>query len=552
MEFIAGSVPACKNPMRMVQPTARDRFLEFSGSNLGALSMRTRFAPLAASAVLMAASATAQQQPQQPRPVTPPAANEARADDRTTPEFRSEKSMTAAQAAEMFRSARHSLADGIGVAERTCGGKAVAAHCCTKTSAELEEMRLSAPKKSPAGRPDIARGGTPSEPNERKRDEQDRTIDQNRGAAETGKGPVCVVTCLVGDDRLVELIICSQSGQVLAQRQVNSIAGRQVQSSNAYDSNVRTSDGDARFDHLPVQAAVANVPQSPGVHESVDSPQREIDRRDVTRQLDRRSDRGFVMASRTQKASDLIGKPVRNVENEDLGKLEDIAIDPQSGRAIYGVLSFGGFLGMGDKLFAIPWSSLSLPSDAQRLVLNVSKDSLKTAEGFDKSNWPNMADTRWAADTHRYYSATPYWQSGDADVATPDSPSRADERSRWYAQSRSWQKCSDLIGKHVRSRTSEDVGEMRNVVIDPDSGRAVYGVIEYRSKRFAIPWAAFSLSADAKYFQLNVDTTKLLDSVAFNDSNWPDMTDRRWATEIHRYYGVDPYWPANDEISRRP
>lgn len=114
---------------------------------------------------------------------------------------------------------------------------------------------------------------------------------------------------------------------------------------------------------------------------------------------------------------------------------------------------------------------------------------------------------------------------------------RCDERSRWYAQFRSWQKCNDLIGKDVRSTANEDLDELRELVI---------------GKRFAIPWKAYSLSSDAKALVLGVDKAKLLDSVAFNDSHWPDMTDRRWAAEIHRHYGVSPYWPAGDDLSRRP
>src|SRR5262245_55053171 len=93
----------------------------------------------------------------------------------------------------------------------------------------------------------------------------------------------------------------------------------------------------------------------------------------------------FAMAKRTQKATDLMGKKVINTANENLGKLEDIVVDATSGRILYGVLSFGGFMGMGDKLFAVPWDALELPADAKSLVLSVGKDRLKSAEGFDKN-----------------------------------------------------------------------------------------------------------------------------------------------------------------------
>jgi hypothetical protein len=76
----------------------------------------------------------------------------------------------------------------------------------------------------------------------------------------------------------------------------------------------------------------------------------------------------------------------------------------------YAVMSFGGFLGMGDKLFAVPWAALKLNPDTQRFVLDVERERLERAPGFDKSKWPMMADLTWAAEIHSYYRTQPYWQ----------------------------------------------------------------------------------------------------------------------------------------------
>ena len=67
------------------------------------------------------------------------------------------------------------------------------------------------------------------------------------------------------------------------------------------------------------------------------------------------------------------------------------------------MLSFGGFLGMGDRLFAVPWQALKLDPVNKRFTLNVSKEQLKNAPGFDKDHWPTMADTAWAAEVHAFY-----------------------------------------------------------------------------------------------------------------------------------------------------
>ena len=114
--------------------------------------------------------------------------------------------------------------------------------------------------------------------------------------------------------------------------------------------------------------------------------------------------------TRTIMAADtLTGDKVVNVQKEDLGKIEHLMIDLESGRIAYAVLSFGGFLGMGDKLFAIPWSALSVDTVEHRFVLNVDKALLKEAPGFDKEHWPNMADRSWGAKVCTYYGAQPYW-----------------------------------------------------------------------------------------------------------------------------------------------
>src|SRR6476646_3483702 len=112
---------------------------------------------------------------------------------------------------------------------------------------------------------------------------------------------------------------------------------------------------------------------------------------------------------RTLSASTLVGDGVRNSAGDSLGKIEHLMIDLQTGRIAYAVLSFGGFLGMGDKLFAIAWSALALDTVEKRFILNVDKELLKRAPGFDKDHWPNMADHGWGAKVFTYYGVKPYW-----------------------------------------------------------------------------------------------------------------------------------------------
>jgi sporulation protein YlmC with PRC-barrel domain len=111
-------------------------------------------------------------------------------------------------------------------------------------------------------------------------------------------------------------------------------------------------------------------------------------------------------------AKKVIGSSVVNANYEDLGKVEDLVLDAAGGRIVYAVLSFGGFLGMGDKYFAIPWNKLQFNLPEGRVVLNVDKQLLEKAPGFDKNNWPNLADSNWGASIYKHYGLTPYWADG--------------------------------------------------------------------------------------------------------------------------------------------
>lgn len=111
-------------------------------------------------------------------------------------------------------------------------------------------------------------------------------------------------------------------------------------------------------------------------------------------------------------ASTLAGDSVRNAAGEDLGKIDEIMLDIPTGKVAYAVLSFGGFLGMGNKLFAVPWSALKVDEDEKCFILNVDKRTIENAPGFDKDNWPDMSDTTWGSEISSYYRVRPYWEAG--------------------------------------------------------------------------------------------------------------------------------------------
>ena len=102
-------------------------------------------------------------------------------------------------------------------------------------------------------------------------------------------------------------------------------------------------------------------------------------------------------------AHTIMGTKVVNQAGENLGEVKDLAIGLDKGCINYAVLEFGGFLGMGEKLFAIPWQAFTVDQDNERLVLNVPKEKLENAPGFDNANWPDFADQTWMQQTNSYY-----------------------------------------------------------------------------------------------------------------------------------------------------
>ena len=99
----------------------------------------------------------------------------------------------------------------------------------------------------------------------------------------------------------------------------------------------------------------------------------------------------------------LIGNKVVNKANEELGEINDIMLYVQTGQIVYAILSNGGFLGVGNKLLAIPWHALMWDKLNNVFVLNVAKERIEQAPGFDKLNWPDMADASWQEKVEMYF-----------------------------------------------------------------------------------------------------------------------------------------------------
>jgi sporulation protein YlmC with PRC-barrel domain len=99
----------------------------------------------------------------------------------------------------------------------------------------------------------------------------------------------------------------------------------------------------------------------------------------------------------------LLGTKVVNAQGESLGRLEEVMLDMDTGVVAYVVLSFSKLLGLKDKYFAIPYQALTIDRDSDQIVMNIKKEKLEFAPGFEKSDWPNKANLHWLNRVHNHY-----------------------------------------------------------------------------------------------------------------------------------------------------
>ncbi len=104
------------------------------------------------------------------------------------------------------------------------------------------------------------------------------------------------------------------------------------------------------------------------------------------------------------RGSKIIGSDLRDPKDQKIGEIKDLMLDSQRGEVAYAVVSFSEGLGIGMKLYAVPWQVLQPSDDGKSYILHADKETIAMAPGFDKARWPDMSDRTWSADVERYWS----------------------------------------------------------------------------------------------------------------------------------------------------
>jgi len=328
------------------------------------------------------------------------------------------------------------------------------------------------------------------------------------------------------------------------------------------------------------------------------TPDRKADGREINRDLmsqTRRADRLHGAA----KASDLIGMTVNNYQNEKLGKVDDIAVDVESGRIVQVILSTGGFIGIGDTLTAIPPGALHHDTAQKVLHLDANQEKMKGAPRFESSKWAEGSDSNHLSAVYNYYGEEPSFRfihRGDSvldGLRAPDGqinkegqrnpnvvnnpvgqPNRDNETTIVSDRTRdeAWeknrasrerqsmipmsrldnvQKASKLMGASIKNLQDEKIGRIENLLMDLTSGRIVAvivstgGFLGIGDELSALPPTALRFNEDRDALQLDASKEMLGSAPHFKNDQWPDFSQPTYSEGVYRAYKVEPYFTTN-------
>ena len=242
------------------------------------------------------------------------------------------------------------------------------------------------------------------------------------------------------------------------------------------------------------------------------------------------------------RASNLIGRDVQNRQGQDLGDVEDVLVNINSGEVEYAVLSFGGFLGMGDKLFAFPLEAFDRSQDRDHLVLAIDQNRLENAPGFDRNNWPNYegGDTSFFDSVRNFFGGS----EQNANQQQAQRQGQAQQQAQGQQQ-RSMMRVSDLNGKDVQDRSGRDVGEIEDVVLNFREGKVESVVLDVdrgwtqSDRLLSLPVDAFNAPRErGNDLVLAMDRDRLDTSRGFESNNWPDVNAPSFRRNTESYYAT--------------
>ena len=208
------------------------------------------------------------------------------------------------------------------------------------------------------------------------------------------------------------------------------------------------------------------------------------------------------------RASKLMGKNVHSADDKNLGEIEDLIVDMDTGNVRYAVLEFDPGIFKGEKLFAVPLQDLQMVNEKDNLLYkNMSREKLEKV-AVEKSDWKKaLSNRQFLEGADRTYGMKP--PAGNVRTIA----------------------ASDLIGKNIESREGKGIGEIKELVLDMSAGKVAYAVLAFDpsifsgEKLFAFSLASFAKGKDKDDLVLNVDKAKIQAMKDFKEDRWAKLND---------------------------
>ena len=216
-----------------------------------------------------------------------------------------------------------------------------------------------------------------------------------------------------------------------------------------------------------------------------------------------------MVAGGFARASDLMNATVRNQADKKLGDIDELAIDPDANRVVYGVLRRGGFLGIGESRYAVPSSALT-PLQNGRIMLDLDESLFNNLSGFDNKSWPTQAEPKLRAGRSA--------ESTDAPTA------------------RRVVKASDIIGEKVQCRDGHTVGEISDLIVEGRNGRVLYAIVKADRGHMPVPMSSLRKTDDTYSLPMAMEQLRSMQTLSSDrDPNWSDAS---WNQRIHESFGT--------------
>jgi sporulation protein YlmC with PRC-barrel domain len=241
--------------------------------------------------------------------------------------------------------------------------------------------------------------------------------------------------------------------------------------------------------------------------------------------------------------SKLVGANVYDAKGKSLGEIKDAIVDANNGKVVYAIVSYGGFLGLGEKEFAQPLTSFRREQERDRLVLEGDPERLKEAPSFDKGQWPDWKRSDYGNRVNRFWNRDTKSAGRNAGAGEGSRDTSAATGNERYVRA------TKMLDADVQLANGDDIGDIEDVVVNLNDGSVRYVVLEFDRKAgigdklVALPATAFRPKVDGDDMVLkDASREQLKQAPSFDKNNWPKSDDRSFLSRLE-------HWGSGDDRS---